>query len=518
MSKPLTDRIEHVVVLMFENRSFDNVLGGLYPELTRQGRYRGLLGDESNPCDPADPAAGSVTVFQAPPPDPPGIVPYPDPGELFDDMVQQIYGADSVTPGVPPMSGFAWSYRRQPAAPAGHGWPAVSPVAKDIMQYYSRELMPVSSCLAAGYAVCDAWFAAAPVQTLANRVFIHCGTPSRLPGTNDSRVNNPDFTKGLGIPFHPPVPDTTIFQLLDDTYPDGKAACGKSAEQPLNWKVYYHDVPLSVLCDYVYDRWCFLSLAGGNVFRFDELIGDVTHFEADVRDGMLPRYSFIEPRYSDTLGGTVNSNHPGGAGLDFEDPNGSSLPPPVDVVHGEQLLWEVYSILLKYPEVFDKTLLVVTYDEHGGLYDHVPPGPAVSPFDPPVDNFDYDRYGVRVPAILINPGIAPGTVYPPRQPNAPVPDPPFDHTSVARTLIDQFELQGSLTPRVGSAPPLAGLISAASHPPPPCSPPSVPAPAADAPPPARPPVTNVPQQALTLGGALAPLYQIAQSGPPGPRR
>ncbi len=65
-NQPLTAQIEHVVVLMLENRSFDNMLGGLYPEKTRAGLYRGLKGDESNPLDPNNLGEGSVTVFQGP--------------------------------------------------------------------------------------------------------------------------------------------------------------------------------------------------------------------------------------------------------------------------------------------------------------------------------------------------------------------------------------------------------------------------------------------------------------------
>ena len=464
MPRPLTDRIEHVVVLMLENRSFDNIFGGLHPALTRQGLFRGLLGNETNPLDPANPSAGSVSVFQGAPASSTWIMPYPDPGELYSDMVQQIFGSSSTAlpSGVsPPMSGFAWNYGQQPASPAGHGSPAVSPLPANIMQYYSAASLPVSAFLGLQYAVCDAWFASGPVQTLANRVFAHCGTPTRVPGTNDSRINNPDFTSNIKVPFKPPVTDTTIFELLDDAFPQHKAPACSDLHDPsvtLNWKVYYHDAPLSALCKYVYDRWCFDYLFGGNVFGFHEKARDETNLEYDIRTNSLPKYSFIEPRYSDFFGGTVNSSHPGGAGLDFGDLNGESLPPPISVLDGERLLSQVVGILLKYPNTFDRTLLIVTYDEHGGLFDHVPPPPAVSPFRPPVSNFGYDRYGVRVPVLLINPSITPGAVYPPRQAYASIPNPPFDHTSILSTLIAQFGLSGNLTPRVAQAPQLTGLV------------------------------------------------------------
>lgn len=520
MTKPLTDRIEHVVVLMLENRSFDNVLGGLYPELSKQGLYRGLLGTETNPLDPRNKAAGSVTVFTGPATSSIWIMPYPDPGELYSDMVQQLFGTTSVPSSAccPPMSGFAWNYSGQPPSVSGPGWPSVPPVPRNIMQYYSGDAMPVTTCLAKQYAVCDIWFAAAPVQTLANRVLTHCGTPSRQPkpNSNKSRIDNPDYA--ITLPYVPPVDDKTIFELLDDAYPKGKAPeCGDPASRPLNWKVYHHDVPASALCKYVWDHWCVDDLFGGNVFDFYEHFSDKTNFEYDIKHGLLPKYSFIEPYYSDELPGSiVNSNHPGGAGVDWADENGLSLPPPINVMAGERLLHQVYDILLKHLDVFNKTLLIVTYDEHGGLFDHVPPPCAVSPFKPAVENFNYDRYGVRVPVILINPSIKPGTIYPERKPGAPVPLPPFDHTSILSTLVAQFGLTGSLSPRVDSAPKLNGLIPAsdALHPRPPCP---APAPPAVTPSPPRPPVTNVPRNARTLAGALAPLYRRVQASKRRPR-
>ena len=104
---------------------------------------------------------------------------------------------------------------------------------------------------------------------------------------------------------------------------------------------------------------------GGNVWGFEPSVTD-PGFAYDVANGLLPKYSFIEPCYTDQFGSSPNSNHPGGAGIDWDDPNGQSLPPPIDVRDGEALLYKVYETLSQYPEVFDKTLLIVTYDEHGG--------------------------------------------------------------------------------------------------------------------------------------------------------
>lgn len=451
---PLTNLIEHVVVVMLENRSFDNVLGGLYPNKS-QIEYRGLNDlpedKKTNPLDPNDPSQGSVSVFQGDDVYPVWTMPYPDPGELFADMNQQIFGVVSpASASTATMKGFAWNYRQQPGAAICHpkaGGPSVQyPVAQHIMQYYKESVVPMSFWLARHFAVCDSWRAAGPVQTLANRVFAHCGTPGLVPGTNKSRLDNPDFTKSWSMtpPFNPPVNEKTVFEILDDVYPG-----------EINWKVYYQDAPSSALCSYVYKNWNYDGLAGGNVYEFQ------ADFESDIVNNRLVKYSFIEPRYTDFFNdGPVNSSHPGGAGIDMQDPNGSSLPPPISVKDGEQFLSQVYGILAKYPKTFNKTLLIVIYDEHGGLYDHVPPPAAKSPFETPPDNFAYDRYGVRIPAMLINPHIPPGTIYPARDPRAPIETQVFDHTSLISTICAQFGIKDTLTPRSRTAAKLTNLIPA----------------------------------------------------------
>lgn len=470
MSLPLPN-IDHVVVLMLENRSFDNLFGGLYPA---GPSFHGLTGNEWN-YNPASPGMGTWTVWQASPGSDTGTIPFPDPGEEFTDMNSQLFGGPS--PGScpsPGMGGFAANYARQPHSREWIGYPSVPPVPRNIMQYFSAGDIPVSYALARQYAVSDVWYAAAPVQTISNRTFVHTGTASKLPGTNQSRVNNGDYTSGLSFTkiiegdFEPPVTDTTIFEMLDNAKPSGRArACSDwpYEETALNWKVYYHDAPLSALCKYVYDRWCFGSYSGGNVYSYHEHFSSETNFEYDIRNGILPTYSFIEPAYTG-VDYTANSNHPGGAIPDPLDLNAQNFPPPINVTNGEKLLAEVYSTLAKYPGVFYRTLLVVIYDEHGGLYDHMKPGSAVSPFATPVTNFNYDRSGVRVPAILINPRLAtrvfrPGDGEPAKDACGPFVT-PLDHTSIIRSLCLQFGLGAPPTPRAASAPTLAGLIKAAA--------------------------------------------------------
>jgi phospholipase C len=477
MTKPLPG-IDHVVVLMLENRSFDNLFGGLYP--AGPGFY-GLTGKESN-VNTVPPGVGTWTVWQAEAGSSTGAIPNPDPGELFTDMNIQLFGTD--TPprcATPTMSGFAANYASQPGTRPSRSYPSVSPVPRNIMQYFSRQTLPTSFRLGLRYAVSDVWHAAAPVQTISNRVFTHTGTASLLPQPSSprpappkSRVNNGDYTSGLSFSaivsgnFVAPVTDTTIFELLDKARPAGRSGPCRDisgGDPKLNWKVYYHDAPLSALCDYVYRHWCPLHLHGGNVFRYHEHFSTETNFEYDIRKGLLPAYSFIEPAYT-SVDYTANSNHPGGSIPDPADLNAQNFQPPIDVIQGERLLADVFATLAKYPDVFNRTLLIVTYDEHGGTYDHVPPGPAVSPFASPVSNFNYDRYGVRVPAILINPRVV-GPVFRPIDGKQAVgPCGKFstglDHTSIIRTLCDQFELGEPPTLRAKTAASLAKLVTSSA--------------------------------------------------------
>lgn len=463
MATPLPSYIKHVVVVMLENRSFDNVFGGLYPA---SENFHGLTGKEYNVVM-TSPSPTTFTVWQAASPqapwyEPVTTIPNPDPGEYFEDMNVQLFGTKSPnTCASPTMGGFAANYQGQsPTLDNPPHWPNV----RDIMQYYRADKLPTSFALAKTHAVSDVWFAAAPVQTLCNRTFVHTGTASKNPAIpNTSRVNNEDYTQGLTWEkiitgnFEPPVTDTTVFEMLD---------IGAGGNSPLNWKVYYHDAPLSALCDYVYKYW--YDISGGNVYGYysDNPFQGITNFEWDIKHGTLATYSFIEPAYitNPLPGGRYcNSNHPGGSQPTISGGmNGEYGPPPGDMAYGEVLLADIYNTLMKYPAVAESTLLIVTYDEHGGLYDHIAPGQAVSPFSPKVSNFNYDRYGVRVPAILIHPRMKSGAVFRPSdgQPATGTCGSfttGLDHTSIIATLCAQFTLGTPPTPRAATAATLAGL-------------------------------------------------------------
>lgn len=438
-SKPLGP-IEHVVVLMFENRSFDNMLGDLHPY---GPDFDGVPPGYSNPVNPDRSNSPTVAAFHAAASQAARIMPFPDPNEHFSDMAEQIRGGT--------MTGFVHNYAKVIKA---HGLPPET--ADNIMQYYKAGPggnIPITSWLAGNYAVSDRYFGSGPVQTWPNRLFAHCGTPGshKEGGKHYAYLNNVDYPNYCDWdPLRGQLDYKTVFELLDGKHTDGSRKA---------WKVYYDgEVPVSAFLKYVYDHWYWDRVEGGNVYAYKHSFPDLpdyADFAYDVRHNTLPTYSFIEPRYQKySAFGTVppNSNHPGGSTVNEGGP-------PIDVSHGEILLRDVYKTLSSNPALFDKTLLIVTYDEHGGLFDHVDPPLATSPFKTPQKdfaNFAYTQYGPRVPAIFINPHVR-KPVYRPPHGKA------FDHASIISTLCAQFGLAGPLTPRDADAPPFANLLDPAAE-------------------------------------------------------
>lgn len=367
--------IEHVVVLMLENRSFDCMLGKLHPA---DATFDGLTGRETNiAAGQVIPVWSSDTLNAAI-----VVTPDPDPGELFSDMNEQLF--DGPAAGTPTMQGFAANYLAQALVTRK------CYEARSVLHYFTPDQVPVLSTLAKAFGVSDAWHASAPCQTWPNRLFAHTGT-------SRGYVDNANFP----IPF----PAPSIFRRLED---HGTA-----------WRIYFHDVPQSLLLG---DIWTVAP------FRFCGF----GQFLADAHTGALPNYSFIEPRY-------------------FADPLIQALPndehPPHNVLLGEQLVAQVYNAVRSSP-CWKQTLLIITYDEHGGCYDHVAPPNAVPPDNYNPDGFDFARYGVRVPTVIISPYVPPGS----RVRAMPHDGPPFDHTSILSTLRALFGLGQPFSAREAVAP------------------------------------------------------------------
>jgi phospholipase C len=397
-------RIEHIVVLMEENRSFDNLLGWQSGELDPATMWNLTDRGERIPVW-RDEGTGYATM----------TMPDPDPGELFTDMNYQLfesYFVPDVDPPPPTMGGFVRDYVNQ-AIPDRNRQTPYDPRA--IMHCFTPEQLPVTSLLARSFGVAHRWFASAPCQTFPNRCFVHAATA-------DGWVNNlpdPPWDVVERFPYDMPTifNQLTAHFSLHDLWPFDKG-----------WRIYFHDFPNSLL----------LSQLWGHLDHFH----GYRRFHDDVASGNLQPYSFIEPRYYPNLEQTLlpNDDHP-----------------PHDVTLGEQLIADVYNTL-RGSRYWTKTLFILLCDEHGGCYDHVAPGPAQAPDDgrapkPGQYGFTFDRYGVRVPALLISPYVAPGPVEPP--PGGP----PFDHTTVIKTARERFAPgKPALTRRDEVAPSLASVL------------------------------------------------------------
>jgi Phosphoesterase family len=195
-------------------------------------------------------------------------------------------------------------------------------------------------------------------------------------------------------------------------------------------------------------------------------------FMQDLAAGTLPMLSVIEPRYSSdwaTYPYPTNSNHP-------DNSNIAGNGPPTDVADGEAFLGQLYNALQSSP-LWNNCLLIVTYDEHGGMYDRIPPAAAPTPAagqafpvaqdakqppnpgDPTVGGFSFNYYGPRVPTIVVSPFVNSGS-----QISSPS-SVPFDHCSIVRTVWDCFSLggNGSLTYRDANAPSLYLLLTGSNN-------------------------------------------------------
>ena len=387
--------VNHVVVLMLENRSFDHMLGYLYAgsgNVSPSGQpFEGLTGNESCP----DSTGKQVGVYQITPSTPNAyFMPGADPGEGYKATNNQLWGSDnppaSGTPAT--MQGFVKDFAYTITWETNDKWTIVPGTTADmIMGCFTPEALPVMSALARGYAVCDHWYASAPTETMPNRAFAIAAT---------SQGHMDDVTKTYTCP--------SIFGAL--------------TKAGVSWRIFGYDrQPLT--------RYDFPDITSADASHF----GLFTDFQAAAAAGTLPAFTFLEPSWPST----GNSQHPN-----------------YDVALGEQLIHDTYEALRGGPG-WPQTLFVLTYDEHGGCYDHVPPPWGATPPDSTAAEFGFgfDRFGVRVPTLLISPLIAPGTVY-----RVPAGSTPLDHTSVLKTIQQRWNVP-SLTARDAAAPGFGDVLT-----------------------------------------------------------
>jgi phospholipase C len=234
-------------------------------------------------------------------------------------------------------------------------------------------MLPMYKYLAAEFCICDRFFSSHPGPTMPNRMFSLSGQ-LQYDRFGEPRFNNGGDSLTLSR-------DPTIFDLL--------------SQHGITWRVYESPPSVTMLR--------FFSRYAGN----DTEIRDVNFLQYDVQNGKLPSVTFIDPQFH------------------YSRPNDDH--PPADMMAGQNLIGRVYKALRSKQSVWEKTLFIVTYDEHGGLFDHVVPDVAEILQDgskPPVEV----RYGVRVPSFLVSPWVEKGSVF--KQ--------VVDHTSILKTILVRF--------------------------------------------------------------------------------
>jgi phospholipase C len=248
-----------------------------------------------------------------------------------------------------------------------------------VMGYYPLNFLPGLHSLAHHFTICDHWFSSLPGPTWPNRFMA-------LTGTAKGQVNMPDDgTNKADLAGYFEQDQDTIFDRLN--------------EKTVYWKSYFHDIPQSWVL-----RHQRLPHNVARYFYIDEFFSDARGREAD-----FPQFCFIEPDFMGIVG---NDDHP-----------------PHDVMKAQKLIADVYNALRANPDLWNSTLLVIFYDEHGGFYDHVVPPSAVPP-DGDHAQYTFDQLGVRVPALLVSPWV-----------QRRVEKTRFDHTSLLKYLTEKWQLR-----------------------------------------------------------------------------
>jgi len=371
---------------MLENRSFDHLLGwsGITGTDVQSSQNTPINGasaanvnkDEDGASYPeANPAPWSMDV---------------DPGHEFPDVIEQlttVVTKDPLPGGTYPpitMQGFVTNWHKTMLANKDTDPPSA------IMEGFRADQLPVLTALAREFCVFDNWFSALPGPTWPNRFFFHAASSGGWDHSPDL-AHMADWTLLSGFRFQ----NGTIFDLL--------------TKAGVNWAIYSDDELPQVRA--------LAGISNSDIRDFDSFAGDIA--KSDYPAG----YTFIEPNYG-------NKAFPGNY------KGGNSEHPMDDVTSGERFLKTIYEALRASP-LWESSLLLIIYDEHGGFYDHVAPPAGQPPNDAPTDDdansygFKFDRLGVRVPAVLVSPLL----------PKNLVDHRPYDHAAWPATLESIFKLQ-----------------------------------------------------------------------------
>ena len=436
--------IKHIVVLMLENRSFDNVLAWLYdqgetpqsfiPSSTNPS-YNGLSGNTlwlyTNFLTDS---LGNI-VFSSPPiKGVPSVKPGKylnspqyDPYEPFQNVTTQIYGIKGSS--IPTMSGFLQDYSGQWLE---RDWLGSKKDICAVMETYTDNELPVLYGLAKHYAISDLWFSSVPSQTNPNRAFSICGT-------SEGQIVNGTLGKSL-------FQSDTIWNRLVEQSPQ------------TTWKIFWQSDMVPILYPGPFTGTnTFASL--NRIPNLDSYYELIDQFHILARNGQLPDFSYIEPQWTLSVNFDLLQRSPQ-AIYEFEafliGLQGNDLHPPGDVRTAENLLANIYTSLTSNTEAWNQTLLIITFDEHGGIFDHMPPPDAIAPDDNFQNGFNFDRYGVRVATLFISPLIDKSCVI--RSDDLF----PFDHTSLLATILKWKGIDKSLWnmgKRVNAAPTFENVIT-----------------------------------------------------------
>lgn len=395
------ERIKNWVVVMFENRSFDNLLGHL-EHIDASDGIRGR--DIELPYPGGVVNVGPARLFNDP---------IPDPGEGYPSVNVQMFGRylPESNAGLPGYLGFARRQQDPWNAPQAGDQPTMDGFALDFF-YNSRwqtgrelsdaemqsiggvftpQTAPVINGLAEQFAVFTHWHCDVPTCTFPNRSFFHAGT-------SKGRVDN----------------NITWDYAWDNDLPN---LFTRATDRGVPWKAYFD--PSQII---PFESINLGGLHHRKLWKTHSV--HIQEFFSDAATGQLPRYSWVEPCM---LYGNLQDYHP-----------------PTDIRAAEAFLASIYQAVRTSPQ-WEETALVVMFDEHGGCYDHVAPPATISP-DGIVEQegFTFDRLGIRVPTIIASAYTERGTVIRELHTN----------TSMTRTLRETLGLGGAFTRRDAWATPV----------------------------------------------------------------
>jgi phospholipase C len=408
--------IKHIVILMMENRSFDQMLG--YLKFSGMPDLEGLEPEDAR--DLNKDAEGNVYPIRRCDTTEP-LEKFFDPCHSPGCVMEQIAGGA--------MSGFVKNFIATVNARTERGEGELPPELRDlVMRYYDGFHLPVYDHLARTYCVCDAWHSSVPGDTWLNRVYSIAGRWAEPTGPGIREILRkyvPFIGKKLaGFPVY--SAESFTRHLKDD-----------------QWRWYSHDPATLRAVDSGYRRFGgmrerFRAVNVDNFAYFDRR--KVSFVTETLEEGIVARDSFLDDAARPGEQGLrqVSWIDPNFIDLHVLDPDSNDDHPPSDVRAGQAFVLELYEALYK-SRAWEDTLLVIVYDEHGGFYDHMAP-PSVS------DDPHFKTLGVRVPAIVIGPRV-----------KKFICKETFDHTSLIKTILTRFHPNppaalAKFPPRVAQAP------------------------------------------------------------------